>query len=370
MSIARYINRFPKFIADPQKTEGHFGIGVKGSGKSALGEAIAEIHHHNGFIVFDGLDGNDLEAGFWGIPGPHGIYYPTLLVIPPWYEAHLTKPQYSHIKPISSETGLLPIFQKAEAENRIITMCCKLWPRGTVGNLLKDWLFEMPEVAPRLAKPIFVLMREVGSYAFSQLRIFPELEDEFRRSLIWLFREGRHHNISFYFDAHRYVDLHKSVRTLCDHKHIKLSSREMIPAELQWIFGAIKEWRERFPRRAWKLRERCYPRIQKLYPNEVYSTSHFEELRPIYKFQMASFHHKEPRDSFEKITGFRFKFDRGKFEKEMEEDMTRAPKKQIILMLKAKHPAVTVTEMHRRTGFSKSYISEVFREIDQFAYSN
>lgn len=369
MSISRQFRDIPDIVADPSKTAGHFGVGIKGSGKSALGERIAEKHYHHGYIIFDGLDGNDIESGFWAVPGPSGRYYPTLLVIPPWYDARTSNPRYNHVKPISSEAGLLQILKTAEAEHRIITMCCKLWPRGTVGNVLKEWLFQVTEIAPRLDHPIFVLMREVGSYAFSQLRIFPELEDEFRRALIWTFREARHHNVSFYFDAHRYIDLHKSIRSLCDFTHIKLSSKEMIPKEKQWVFQEVKDWRERlYSRKRWRTREKTYPRIQKLWTNEFYTTGYFEELRPIHKFQMGTFRHKDPNDDFEKITGFVFKFDKGKYEKHMEEDMKRAPKKEIILKIKAKHPDITVTEMHHITGFSKSYISEVFSEIEQFEY--
>lgn len=364
MSLYRQIRRFPKFVADPSKTEGHFGVGIKGSGKSALGEKIAEVHHWNGYIVFDGLDGNDMEAAFWGIPGPSGLCYNTLLVHPPWYSIKLTDPRFSHIKPISSEIGLLPILKKAEVERRIITIACHLWKRGTVGNLLKDWLFEITEVAPRLDRPIFILMREVGSYAFSQLRIFPELEDEFRRALIWCFREARHHNVSFFFDAHRYIDLHKSIRSLCDHKHVKLSSKEMLPAELHWMFSHVKEWREKlFSRKRWKFREQTYPRVQKLYPNELYSVGHFEELRPIYKFSMASFHHKRPRDDFERITGFRFKFDAAKYDQHMKaEEVERAPKKLRVLQALIKYPEATDIKIAEIVKCSHQYVSMVRRE--------
>jgi len=364
MSISRQFKDIPNIVADPSKTAGHFGVGVKGSGKSALGERIAEKHYHHGYIVFDGLDGNDIESGFWAVPGPSGRYYPTLLVIPPWYEAKLTNPHYSHVKPISSEVGLLPILQKAEAEHRIITMCCRLWPRGTVGNVLKEWLFEMTEVAPRLNHPVFVLMREIGSYAFSQLRIFPELEDAFRRSLIWLFREGRHHNISFYFDAHRYIDLHKSIRALCDFTHIKLSSKEMIPKEKQWVFEEIKEWREKVPPKRWKLRERTYPRIQKLWANEFYTTGYFEELRPVHKFHMANFHHKNPRDNFEKITGFTFKFDHALFQAYLEEEkQKKTPKRELVFMLLLKYPNLPNYRIAELAKCDPSYVGKLKTRI-------
>ncbi|MFQ5822340.1 MAG: hypothetical protein ACE5I5_20390 [Candidatus Heimdallarchaeota archaeon] len=358
------MKELPPFVSNPIKTEGHFAVGIKGSGKSALGENIAATHYRHRYIICDLLDGNDFEAAFWGIPGSKGGCYPTLLVHPPWYEVTLKNGMFSHIKPISSEEGLKKILKIAKQERRIVTMACKLWRRGTVGNLLKEWLFDLPDITSRVKSRIFVLMREVGSYAFSQLKIFPELEDEFRRALVYLFRESRHHEISFFFDAHRLVDLHRSIRVLCDRSHIKLSSREMIPNEKQWVFQEIKSWREKFARKAWKTRETLYPRIQKLWAREFYGVGPFEELRPVYKFQMAPFRHKRPSDVFEDITGFHFKYDATKEEEFVRQnEMKKAPKKELIYIAMLQNPGATDGEIARRVDCSRPYVTQIRNAI-------
>lgn len=350
----------PPVVCNPKNTEGIFAVGIKGAGKSALGEAIAAQHYLQHYIICDFLDGNDFEAAFWGIPGPKGFCYPTLLVHPPWYKITANNGKFSHIKPICSEIGLKKILECARDERRIITMACALWRQGTVGNLLKDWLFQLPEIAPQINNRIFVLMREVGSYAFSQLRIFPELEDEFRRGLIWLFREGRHHEISFFFDAHRLVDLHRSIRTLCDRTLIKLSSREMIPDEKQWVFQELENWRDKFGMRNWKLREALYPPIQKLWPSEFYSVGPFEELQPKLQFHMAPFRHKRPSDNFQRITGFQFKYDAAKEEEyTRQEEMKAAPKKEAVYIEMLRNPAASDSEISRIVGCSQSYVTRI-----------
>lgn len=360
----RLIKDIPDYAIDTSRFEGHMGVGLKGSGKSALGERIAELHYRKGFIIFDGLDGNDWESAYWAVPGPSGNYYKTLLVIPPWYEVKGPNPEFSHIKPIKSDVGLETILKTAKEEDRVVTVGCKLWKRGTVGNVLKDWLFDMPDIAESVDAPIFILMREVGSYAFSQLKIFPDLEDEFRRALIYLFREARHHGIGFYFDAHRLVDMIKGVRVLCDHTHLKQSNARMVPSDLHWVFDQIEEQRQKFTRRAWKLRERRYPRLPKIYPNEFYSVSQEEVARPVVRFKMATFHHKRPRDNFLKRTGFFFKYLPEVEQKHMEEiKKAKAPKREQVLRFLAMFPTATNQEAANYAECDPSYVQQIKTSI-------
>ena len=359
--MAQYLSmELPSHAIDTTRFEGHLGVGLKDSGKSALGERIAELHQQKGFLIFDGLDGSDWESAYWGIAGPSGNFYKTLLVIPPWYEVKGPNPEYSHIKPISSDVGLETILKTAKEEDRIVTVGCRLWRRGTVGNVLKDWLCDMPDAAERVDIPIFILMREVGSYAFSQLKIFPELEDEFRRALIFLFRHARHFGIGFYFDAHRLVDLIKGVRVLCDHTHLKKCNTRMIPPDLNWLSDHIEEQRQKIPKRGWKLRDRTYPRLTKLYPQEFYSISQEEIVHPVVRFKMATFHHKRPRDNFLKRTGFYFKYLPDIEQKYTEElKKAKAPKREQVFRFLAAFPTASNIEVADYAECDPSYVAQI-----------
>jgi hypothetical protein len=310
MVVSPYKPQFPKEVVDTKSYQGHVTVGDKGAGKSAKGEAVAEDFHHAGVVVCDLIDANDGEALFWGIPHRKtGNYYPTLLIHPPTYEVNHTR-GYHHIKPMCSDQGLYNILKTAKKEKRIVTVACWLWQSGTVGNMLGDWFFQFPDVQRRFKSHVLLLMREIGNYAFSQLRVFEKLEKKMRQATILLMREGRHHQITFYFDLQRAIDLYKGVRVLCDHTHIKKSNTRMLPAELKWVTEEIKTKRERMDTKGgihWREREEIYPKLSSMFPRQYYSLGTADKITPVRNFRMANFHHKRPEDRFEDITGIQFK---------------------------------------------------------------
>ncbi len=308
-TLTRQVPKFGQFdinTMNPKAHEGHIVIGEKGGGKSALGEAMAIEMYKRGVIIFDAIDANDNESQFYAIPKTQReICFPTLLIHPPTYDVQVPD-KWGHIRPMCSDEGLLKILTTAKADRRIVSMACLLWPRGTVGKVLSDWFFQFPTVQRKLKHHVFLFMREVGHYAFSQLRVFKEVEDQFRAAATYIVKEGRHHRITFFFDLQRAVDLYKGIRTLCDHIHIKRSAKSMIPKELEWVFPAIEEARERFSPEDYLKRAQLFPLIQKLWKREYYSLDKSEEIRPVRRFRMAGFRHKTPSDDFEDLTGVQF----------------------------------------------------------------
>lgn len=295
----------PPEVADITKSEGHLTVGAKGAGKSAFGEFLAEYYKQHGYIIFDGLDANDFESLGWAIKGRYGDFYRILLIHPPTWEVSFPDGRFNHIKPMCSDEGLETVLTTAKNEDRVIVMACKLWRYGTVGNVLAQWIMDLPTVAEQLNTPVFLLLREVGHYAFSALKVFPELEDRFKKSLTYVMKEGRHFRIAFFFDLQRAIDLYKAIRVLCDHIHIKRSSIRMLPKELEWVPQEIDKWRDKFSNKFWKQRERKFPPISRLYPREYYSITDADEIHPVRSSRMPTFWHKNPKDQFAKWTNMR-----------------------------------------------------------------
>lgn len=350
--IIQKVGQFHLSDLNPNAYHGHMVIGEKEAGKSALGEAMAIEMYRQGVVVFDAIDANDGESLFYAVPRhKQTICYPTLLVHPSTYDIEIPT-NFGHIRPMRSSEGLLKILQTAKKEHRIITMACMLWPMGTVGKVLADWFFEFPKVQRVFKHHIFLFMREIGHYAFSQLRVFKEVEDRFRAAATYIMKEGRHHRITFFFDLQRAVDLYKGIRTLCDHIHIKRSGRSMIPSELEWVLKTIEDNREdvkaKFQGNTFF---KLFPRIQRLWKREYYSLGRAEEVAPVRRFRMAPFRHKTPTDDFTDITGVQFI----RNEVPEESETLSAEEYEVLLSSKLRREGVSLAAIARASPLDTPY---------------
>lgn len=295
-------------VVNTDKFEGHIVSGLRESGKSGFLEVLGEEHYLAKRIVLDLHGASDGESLFWCVPGRNRIYYPIILVHPPWIEVQFPKnnPFQSIIKPMSCETPLLDIVKTAKRLKRIVTVPTNLYPLGSGLGILTEYFYNLDKVADKVKTPFFVLLRE-AHIAFSQFSIFPKQEKDFRKSLFYFFKEARHHRTSLAVDVHRHMDFIKAARTLMDHIHFKKSNRSMIPPEYSWFIQAIKDIRAKFPFKKYKLREMNYPPVTRLYPSEFYTLDSSEAVEPIERAGLPRFHHKTPWDDFTKITGVNFK---------------------------------------------------------------
>jgi len=358
MSTRKYSNLLDRVI-DLGRYEGICISGLKGWGKSALAEVLAEEYFLRGWLVMDVLGAPDWESCFWAVPGPRGFYYKTLLIHPPRYELrHTDAVTWGHIKFMASDTPLEEILQTAKNEDRVITTA-SLWPHGSISQLLTPWFFELIEIAHKLKNPIFLVLKE-AHMAFSHLKVFDKLETKFRASLLNLFRSGRHHEIGFCLDLQRMVSLYKEIRDLTDKTILKRNTQRSVPRELEFVFSELDEIRETFHRRQWRLRERNYPLIQKLWPSECYCLGSDGQVLPVVRTPLPRFWHKKPKDRFLEITGIQVvKRGDGEFTVELLEEEALPPVKEQIYRCAIEHPDWGMRQIAREVDCSHSYVSEV-----------
>jgi len=292
-----------KTVIDLDAFESVLISGLRGSGKSALLEVLAEQHHLKGRIVLDLFAPRNFEESFYVLPGAYGVCFPIVMVHPPQVELHFTDPRFARlIKPMVSTTPLQEILETAERLEAIVTVPSKLWPPGRVLTLLTQWLWALLDVADRVKTPLCVCFRE-ASVAFSQYKVFPDQETDFKRALIWYHRHARHHRTTVLTDIQRSVDMVKTMRSIMDRYHIKRSPKGLVPDEYKWALTEIREIREKFPPRLWKDREMNFPKIPKLYPREFYAFQSDDQLRCVERNSLPIHRHKSPYDNFLRLTG-------------------------------------------------------------------
>lgn len=342
-----------------QKKQQLIGIlGRRGEGKSYLLETIGEQFYNAGFTVLDLWGASNLENAFWCIArDEHKKAYPITLLAPDslitptdqieaFNSKHQTRvPLVKIVKlPIPTKKTETDVNQKiaeilsdaiidCRDNRRILVFNPKMYPREPdmfrsleillrelenvsykhfhklnpedVGKSTRD---EMTNHQKSYHKIVF-LIREFGEVAPSKLKGDKSGESTLiKKALLKFVRISRHAWVSGVIDYQNASDAESSIRNQIDVWCVKKWTRRLGGDEFKWIFDHINYKRETilskfyYSKQGRTVADSSYPDITELGKKWFYVTYANDKMR-LWKVPELSIRHKEPHDSWEKITG-------------------------------------------------------------------
>ena len=353
-------------------------LGVRGSGKSLLGEAIFERYHDKGYTCLDLWSAPNMEGGFWIFAKdghkkriPITILAPESFIIP---EAKVDKfnGKFVHTRESLVKFVKLPTPTKktdSEANNKILEILietikeCRDKRRILVFNQYmfpnESEMFRILEILMRnlitisnnyfyALKPEDVgkkkkeemtpreknfhkmcfLMRESAELAPARLKGDKSGESTLiKKALLKFVRLARHSNIDGILDYQNSSDLDSPIRNQIDLWLIKRWTKELGGGYFEYVFRAVKEKRDRifnemgYNDEAFQWADSVCPPIEKLTHYWFYAVKSGDTPR-LKKVPELHIRHKEPEDKWWKMTEIPIKSDQ-----QMLSQSTQNPKK-------------------------------------------
>lgn len=156
-----------------------------------------------------------------------------------------------------------------------------------------------------------VVMRELGELTASVLK--GENESTLAKKAILNFiRKARHYNISLCTDYQRPEDAFSGVRDQANIFVLKRAPKRLFGDEWIWAFDQIVKERQKifdkmgYNQLSFRKANEKWPRIEELNMNRAYVVYSNDRIR-LWEIPTPNFHHKQPEDHFEQITGISFR---------------------------------------------------------------
>ncbi|MEM2175326.1 MAG: hypothetical protein QXI58_06870 [Candidatus Micrarchaeia archaeon] len=208
-------------------------LGVRGAGKSAFLEHLAELHLEEGNKVLDLFGAKSGEGLAWlrskwvdskKILLLHGEN----AIIESKIDVDFKKVSELSLKDFEEYDIIInssPLYQSLDDEfNAVNLIIEKLWKRTKWNKL------------------IFTLVREGANLLYSRLKV-AENQTLAKAFLTYWLRESRHVGCSLGIDSQRFTALDIDVRNVCDFLVFKALGHIGLPHELFWIYRFIKpDW--------------------------------------------------------------------------------------------------------------------------------
>jgi len=211
-------------------------LGVRGAGKSAFLEALAEHYLAHGHIVLDMFGARSGEGLAWlRSPWVRELRLPTLLIKSPYVEVKCEWPTMNW-----NELTLSDI-----EKHRIIISSSPLYYDKNEEFRAVNHVMKLLFMRMGWRRYICILCRETANLFYSRLK---QREDQkfAKAETIYLIREARHHGLALLMDTQKLTAVDIDLRALCDYIVFKAQGYLRIPRDLWWIFNWIKpEWLQR-----------------------------------------------------------------------------------------------------------------------------
>jgi hypothetical protein len=202
-----------------------FVIGVRGSGKSACLEHIAENFLAEGHTVLDLFGSRDGEGLAW-LRSEHAknkrilvIHGDNVTVSSSFDTKNVSKLSLSDLTNYDILISSSPLYSSIDDEftqvNRIIDV---LYKRLSWKNL------------------VFMITREAANLYYSRLRISPN-QLAAKELTTYLIREGRHCGIALGLDTLKYTSIDADIRAVVDYFIFKSQGIKGFPKDLAWLYG-------------------------------------------------------------------------------------------------------------------------------------
>lgn len=219
-------------------------LGVRGAGKSAFLEAVAEHYLWSGGTVLDLFGARSGEGLAWlRSPWVTRLRLPALLVCSP----HVTVESAWDAKPWTQVS--LDDFNRY----RVIVSASPLYTGvdeefEAAGRLL-DLLFQRRG----WTRYIYIVVRESANLFYSRFKHSPN-QLLAKAEAIYLLREARHHGLALGLDTQKFTAVDTEIRALLDLLVLKQQGALPVPRELWWIYRYIDPgWLRRAPPRYFAL---------------------------------------------------------------------------------------------------------------------
>jgi len=339
-------------------------LGLRGSGKSYLGEVLLEKFYRAGFTCLDLWAAPNLENCFWIFSKkgsknciPVTILAPETFIIPEarvdrFNGKYITKEELVKFVTLSSPTKktdsdqnkrILEILTKTIIEcrdhQRILVFNPYMFPNETemfrtleilVRNLdrISNKHFDAwePEdvgkkseekmtIQERTHHKMCFIIREFGELAPARLKGDKSGESTLiKKALLKFVRLARHSNINGIIDYQNASDVDSSIRNQIDIWLIKRWTRELGGNIFAYVFNHIQKIKDRFfdkngySKRTFEIANSELPPIEKLSQKYYYfvKSGNIPKLR---KVEELGIRHKEPDDKWWKLTDIPIEFD-------------------------------------------------------------
>ncbi|RLE51384.1 MAG: hypothetical protein DRJ21_00235 [Candidatus Methanomethylicota archaeon] len=210
-------------------------LGVRGAGKSAFLEALAEHYLAKGHIVLDLFGSRSGEGLAWlRSQWVTKLRLPTLIV----------KGENINIKfqskPINIDIkNWNELNLKTIESYRIIISASPLY--YNINEEFKAVNYIMNQLFKRLGwtKYICIVCRESANLFYSRLK-HKENQKFAKAETIYLIREARHHGLALLMDTQKLTAVDIDLRMLCDYIIFKRQGMFTIPRDLWWIYRYIE----------------------------------------------------------------------------------------------------------------------------------
>jgi len=156
-----------------------------------------------------------------------------------------------------------------------------------------------------------VLVREMGELApSSKLKSDQSGESvKVKKALLMVVRKLRHHQISLQTDFQNFTDCESSIRNQLDLLTLVNTTKRLGGDELKWVFDEIENRNEaiksKYGRKGEQYAKQWQPLVNELEQGQAYVVYPNDHIR-LWDIPMPPFHHKNPDQHWEQITGITF----------------------------------------------------------------
>ena len=387
-------------------------LGIRGSGKSYLGEATFERYYDYGFTCLDLWSAPNMENAFWifareghkkripiTILAPESFIYPESR-IDAFNGKFITREPLVKFVKLPSPTKrsesevnekileiLTEVVKDCRDNRRIMVFNPYMFPNETemfrtleilmrnlitisnkyfnaikpedVGKKTKEEMTDRQRVYHKMA----FLMREFGEVAPARLKGDKSGESTLiKKALLKFVRLARHANIDGIIDYQNATDVDASIRNQIDIWLIKTWTPELAGENFQWLFNYVNDKRtkifqeEGFNDASFQWADSVYPPIQKLTQKWFY-VARSGDTPKLRKVPELGIKHKEPDDKWWFLTNIPIEFDKEMDAKRSQETHARTSKydqKVVYLAIK---------ELKSKKGRTKLNWTEISQEM-------
>jgi len=204
-------------------------LGVRGSGKSALLEHLAELHLAEGHCVLD----------LFGARSAEGLG---------WLRSRWAKP--SNILVLTSENCLATVpnasvkpYTQLELEDfdhyNIIINSCIFYPNIDSEFEAVNTIIDMLWRRRRWTRLVYVIVREAANLMYARMKL-AETQSLARTFLAYWLREARHSGASLGLDSQRFMAVDVDIRSLVDFLFLKSQGALGLPKDMFFIYRYIQ----------------------------------------------------------------------------------------------------------------------------------